>query len=107
MLTYFKYTGSLNIGDIKMKIMTSTEENIAYQIHQAIKQFDKSIIDDLHFEILNDFYYKNAIFSYVIKSKSTNIKNIEFYLTLFGIKKYFIDKSSPIQKQYLIVWKEK
>lgn len=96
----------------------STEEAIAFEIYQILNDynskikgyndfhFDKSILDDFHFEIVNDFYDKNVLFSYVLK-EDTNINNIEFHLMTIGIKKEFTDKSNLDSKRYLAVWKEK
>jgi hypothetical protein len=92
-----------------MILKTSKEEAIAHEIWDILyKNFkdlieDKSFINTLHFEVINDFYDKNVFFSYVLKQE-TNIQKVEIALMAIGIYKEFIDNSNHDKKRYLAVW---
>lgn len=90
-------------------------ENLALEIYQTIDSFqkeqkgysslelDKEILTNLNFEIVNDFYDKNVLISYVLKP-STSIIEIELHLMFLGINKEFLNNSNPNKKRYLTVW---
>lgn len=90
-------------------------ENLVFKIYQTVDNFqtsqkgvysselNKKILNDLNFEIVNDFYNRNVLISYVVKS-DTDIQEIENCLLKIGVDKKFINKSNPKKKQYLTVW---
>src|SRR4051812_32257007 len=88
--------------DIAFEIWIAT--NNRFRKNAQLSVLDNSFLKELNFEIINDFYNKDVIFSYVLKDR-VNIRNIELSLMALGIQKQFSDKSVPDKKQYLAVWK--
>jgi hypothetical protein len=94
----------------------SMEEHLAFEFYIVISKFnsklkgchfskiDKSILGELNFEIVNNFYNKNVLISYVLRN-NTNIKKVELALKTIGIDVKFSDKSDLDKKRYLVIWK--
>jgi hypothetical protein len=93
----------------------SHPESLAWEIYKSVDNFqrtykgfesldlDKEILSDLNFGIINDFYNKNVLISYVLKP-DTNVIEVELHLMFLGINKEFVDKSIRGKKRYLAVW---
>ena len=98
-----------------MDIKILEEEKIALEILEAINlyntkvngfslEFNPDILNELNFEIVDDFDSKNVLIAFVLKYSKLNLDKIHLHLMYLGIKKSFIDKSSFNSYQYLTVW---
>jgi hypothetical protein len=100
---------------------TSPEEEKAFLIWGIINRynnkgkdyyspdFDRKILNDLHFEILStsQMSNKNHLIGISLKYHSINLSKLHLHLMMLGINKEFIDKTSSeneLEKKYLTVW---
>ncbi len=86
-----------------MKIY-SKEENLANEILLSINnRISLADFNNLHFEIISDFYNKDILLSYVFKNNIC-ITKVEECLSDIGINRKFVDNSNPNQKRYLAIF---
>ncbi len=85
-------------------MIKSKEENLANEILLSINnRISLADLNNLHFEIISDFYNKDILLSYVLKNNIC-ISKVEECLSDIGINRKFVDNSIPNQKRYLAIF---